>query len=255
MHGDQLRRYLQRTTAKRGTITLDDDAREILRSEGVREGLMGLRLHGSFLDAPLRILRALAGFIRKPEPQTQRRVEKLYRSAGLHRVGTTGGERRIVLRHRGEHFDLKEIFDALNARWFDGRVKAFITWGRRTNGLLRSRSIHFGSYNWTRRVIRVHPDLDREYVPRFFVESVIYHEMLHADLGIVQGPGGRRLCHSAEFQRQEQAWPDYQRAKEWEKSHLHLFLRGATHSGSRRPRRSRAANGERERRAARRGRG
>ena len=59
--------------------------------------------------------------------------------------------------HRGRYFDLKEVFDDLNHRYFDGRLRAFVTWGRRTKAKGRSRSIHFGSYNWTRQVIRITP--------------------------------------------------------------------------------------------------
>src|ERR1043166_7864424 len=167
MHGNQLQRYLQRTTARRVSIVLDDDAREILRSNPSREGPLSVRLSGSFLDAPRRVLRALVRFLRRPDADHRRQVERLYRSAGLHRVGGGDGSRRIVLRHEGRYFDLKEVFDDLNARYFGGRLRAFVSWGRQTSASRRLRSIHFGSYNWTRNVIRIHPDLDRDYVPRF----------------------------------------------------------------------------------------
>lgn len=227
MHGDQLQRFLQRTTARRVSVTLADDPREIVRADHAEEGVISLRLHGSFLDAPRRVLEALVRFLKSPEPHLRRRMERLYRTAGLHKVGGATSIRRVVLRHKGEHFDLKEIFDALNARDFGGGLRAFVTWGRRTNGARRSRSIHFGSYNWDRRVIRIHPDLDREYVPRYFIESVLFHEMLHVELGVSQTRDGRRLTHSREFQRRERTWPDYERAREWERAHLHYFLRGA----------------------------
>ena len=222
MRGDQLQRFLQRTVARRVTLTLDDDRRGILRAQTGAGGI-ALRLHGSFLEAPNRVLNALIRFIRRPEPHLRRRVQRLYRSAGLARVG--GGPRAVVLRHRGRHFDLKEIFDSLNGRHFDGEVRAFVTWGRKTRASLRSRSIHFGSYNWSRRVIRVHPDLDRGFVPRYFLESVIYHEMLHAHLGFSQGAGGRRSAHGAEFRRREREFPSHERAKAWERAHLYRFLR------------------------------
>jgi hypothetical protein len=153
---------------------------------------------------------------------------------GLDRVGGEKG-RRVLLRHRGRHFDLKEIFDDLNRRFFDGSVRAFVTWGRRTRASRRNRSIHFGSYNWERRLIRVHPALDRGFVPRYFLESIIFHEMLHAHLGVSAGKDGRRNAHSALFRRLEHSWPGYERARRWEKAHLHRFLRAAQ-AGARRPR-------------------
>lgn len=227
MRGDQLQKYLQQTVARRVSLVLDDDRRDIVKAEHAEEDGLAVTLHGSFLDASSAILQALVRFLRRPEPHLRKRVVRLYRRAGLNRVGGGPGTRRIVLRHRGRYFDLKEIFDDLNRRHFDGQIGAFVTWGRRTRPGTRSRSIHFASYNWCRQVIRVHPDLDRAFVPRHFLESVIFHEMLHVQLGITEGRDGRRSAHTAEFRRRERAWSGYARARAWEKSHLHYFLRSA----------------------------
>lgn len=225
MRGDQLQRYLKKNVTRRVSLTLDDDRRDVVKTQDARADEIGLTLHGSFLDAPHRVLRALVRFLRRPEPHLRRRVVRLYRETGLSRVGAPSGSRRIVLRHRGRYFDLKQVFDDLNERYFAGEVRAFVTWGRRTKAQGRGRSIHFGSYNWDRRLIRVHPDLDRGIVPRYFLESVLFHEMLHVQLGVIEGKGGRRTTHTAEFRRREQAWPHYERAKAWERAHLHRFLR------------------------------
>lgn len=235
MRGDQLQRYLKKNVTRRVSLTLDDDRRDVVKTQPARSDEIGLTLHGSFLDAPNRVLRALVRYLRRPEPHLRRRVVRLYRETGLSRVGAPSGSRRIVLRHRGRYFDLKQVFDDLNARWFGGEVRAFVTWGRRTKAQGRGRSIHFGSYNWDRRLIRVHPDLDRGYVPRYFLESVLFHEMLHVQLGVIEGKGGRRSTHTAEFRRREQAWPHHERAKSWERANLHRFLRpghGAGRSAS-----------------------
>jgi hypothetical protein len=227
MRGDQLQRYLKKNVTRRVSLTLDDDRRDLVKGGASIDNAIDLTLHGSFLDAPRRVLRALVRFLRRPEPHLRRRVVHLYRQTGLHRVGGPGpsGSRRIVLRHQGRYADLKQVFDDLNERYFGGEIRAFVTWGRRTRAHSRSRSIHFGSYNWDRRVIRIHPDLDRGFVPRYFLESVLYHEMLHVQLGVVDGRGGRRSSHTAEFRRREQAWPGFERAKAWERANLHRFLR------------------------------
>ena len=231
MRGDQLQRYLKKNVTRRVSLTLDDDRRDVVKTQSAPADGIGLTLHGSFLDAPHRVLRALVRFLRRPEPHLRRRVVRLYRETGLSRVGAPPGSRRIVLRHRGRYFDLKQVFDDLNARHFGGEVHAFVTWGRRTKAVGRARSIHFGSYNWDRRVIRIHPDLDRGFVPRYFLESVLFHEMLHVQLGVFEGKGGRRNSHTAEFRRREQGWPYYERAKSWERAHLHRFLRPRSGAG------------------------
>jgi len=124
-----------------------------------------------------------------------------------------------------------------------------VSWGRQTNSSRRIRSIHFGSYNWTRNVIRIHPDLDRDYVPRYFIESVLLHEMLHVDLGVSRTSDGRRSSHSREFKRRECDLPNYERAREWERAHLHYFLRGTPRALRQRSSRP-AARGRRAARSA-----
>jgi hypothetical protein len=79
----------------------------------------------------------------------------------------------------GEHHDLRVIFDELNARYFDSRIDAAITWGARSGRARRRNSIKMGSYSVEDRLIRIHRSLDRVFVPRFFVEWIVFHEMLH----------------------------------------------------------------------------
>ena len=52
------------------------------------------------------------------------------------------------------------------------------------------RSIKLGSYSATERLIRVHPALDRPWVPRYFVSYIVYHEMLHHVIPSSQGTAG-----------------------------------------------------------------
>ena len=80
-----------------------------------------------------------------------------------------------------------------------------------------------GTYFHDARVIKIHPALDREEVPAFFVAFVIFHEMLHQAVP-PRMIGGRRVAHSPEFRRLEQAYPDYDRSIAWERKNLHLLL-------------------------------
>jgi predicted SprT family Zn-dependent metalloprotease len=80
-----------------------------------------------------------------------------------------------------------------------------------------------GVYLHEARAIRVHPALDRTEVPEFFVEAVIFHEMLHQVVP-VEELGGRRVVHGREFRRRERAFPGHARAKAWERENLHVLL-------------------------------
>ena len=93
-------------------------------------------------------------------------------------------------------------------------------------------------------LIRIHPVLDRRDVPLYFLESVVYHEMLHHHLGGVPDRAGRTVYHSRAFREAEARYPWHREALAWEKENLPHLLR-ASHGP--RPR----APGGRGRRAAR----
>ena len=99
-----------------------------------------------------------------------------------------------------------------------------ITWGRRSEPRQPRRvSIKLGSYSAAQRLIRVHPALDRKWVPRYFVEYIIYHELLHHVIPAVQDCG-RALFHSPEFVHHEREFLHYERSIDWERKHIGRLL-------------------------------
>jgi hypothetical protein len=80
-----------------------------------------------------------------------------------------------------------------------------------------------GSYSVEDRLIRIHASLDRPFVPKLFVEWIVYHEMLHQkhDIPVV---GGRRQFHTREFLREEAEYEHYDRASRWERENLDKIL-------------------------------
>jgi hypothetical protein len=130
------------------------------------------------------------------------------------------------LQPRGECHDLRVIADVINYAYFDGECPVHITWGsdgaRRGGG--RRRSILFGTYSSRDHLVRVHPRLDREDIPAFFVEYIVYHEMLHKMVPPVMMPSGRRLVHSREFRRRERLFPRYREALQFERRFVREML-------------------------------
>src|SRR5262249_47541297 len=125
----------------------------------------------------------------------------------------------------GRNVDLQEIFDDLNRRCFEGELQARITWAPYRR-MQRRRSIKLGTYCVEDRVIRVNPILDQAFVPRFFVEWIVHHEMVHA---VIREPivAGRRMFHPREFRDRERAFEHYERARAWERANLDELLKGA----------------------------
>ncbi|AKU92325.1 hypothetical protein AKJ08_2712 [Vulgatibacter incomptus] len=206
---------------ERVRLTITDNTSTMISFRRSRS-LVAIRVHQMFLDAPANVVQALADYAsRRPSHAGQviddfvKRNESRVRRARVRRQAQG-------LDPFGRVHDLKEMFDKLNARYFAGRVDARIGWGREAPDR-RRRSIKMGTYFHESRVIRIHPALDREEVPAYFVRFVIFHEMLHQAVP-PQLIGGRRVAHSPEFRACESAYPDFERALAWERENLGLLL-------------------------------
>ena len=133
-------------------------------------------------------------------------------------------QRHLNLRQEGRYFDLQKIFERINERHFRGRLRGYrVLWGRRRKEPPKEYFI-FGSIQEEDRIIRIHPLIDQSFVPRWFLEYVLYHEMLHSVVPEEIDAGGRRRIHTEEFYRREKAFPRYRRARRWEDENRVRFL-------------------------------
>ena len=134
-------------------------------------------------------------------------------------------QRHLNLQHEGKYFDLRAIFARLNARYFRSRLRGYnVVWGRKRRQRPKEYFI-FGTIQEEDRVSRINPWLDQPFVPRWFIEYIMYHEMLHSVVPDEIGPDGRRRAHTDEFYRREKQFRGYRRARRWEEENLERFLR------------------------------
>jgi len=209
--------------AERVRLTVHDN-RSTMVSFRRAPGEVHYRVHHMFLEAPADIVAALAVFAgpRKGGAGKGRaasaRIDEFVRTHRS-RIAAASGAR---LQAAGRAHDLQAIFDRLNAEHFEGKVEARIGWGSARAGR-RRRSVKTGVYLHDARIVRIHPTLDREEVPGFYVAAVVFHEMLHQVVPARES-GGRRIVHGREFRSRERAYPDHDRAKAWEERNLALLL-------------------------------
>ena len=131
----------------------------------------------------------------------------------------------LNLADEGRYFDLRAIFDQLNARYFRNRLRNYrVVWGRRRKQRPKEYFI-FGSIQEEDRIIRINPSLDQPWVPLWFLKYVLYHEMLHSVVPDEKLRNGRRRVHTEEFNRRERQFRGYHRARRWEEANLERFLR------------------------------
>jgi hypothetical protein len=194
-----------------------------------RNSPIQLRLHRMFLWAPPHVVQAMGKWLSRNKCERSAAVIDQFISTHRHLVDAKP-TRPIITRTSGHHFDLSELFDEVNEEEFHDEVDAPITWGKRPPRKKRQYSIRFGSYTPEDHIIRIHPYLDQDWVPRYFVKYVVFHEMLHAHLGIEEKPTGRRSVHPPEFKRLEKAYPDYEIAILWHDNarNLNRLLRPQT---------------------------
>jgi hypothetical protein len=122
----------------------------------------------------------------------------------------------------GRYHDLDMILADMRVRYFPACAGVSIRWGR-WSGRRRTRSIRFGAYLPAEQLIRIHPALDQAFVPRSFVEFIVYHELLHHVIPPVR-VNGRYQIHSAAFRQREREFPAYAEAIAWRRQWLRRLL-------------------------------
>jgi len=205
-----LKDHLQKLTGRDLCLIITDNVTSMLSVKKKAENIT-VRLHKMFLHAGTEVCLEVADFIKKG--RSDRQSIRSFISQNRHLLKQKPPV-KLTPRVTGEFYCLQSIYDSLNSEYFDGVVSAAITWGR-SNSKKRVRMRTMGSYNAVTDTIRINPLLDKKTVPDYFLQFVVYHEMLHAYLGI-KTRNGRRSIHSTEFRLQEKKFRHYAKAMEWE---------------------------------------
>jgi len=207
----RLRDYFQRAANRPISLFITDNTSSMV-SVRVEGKAAVIRLHRMFLHAGDDVINEIADFLRHRKGKTPRVRNFLKQNS--HRIKKSS-PRKTIVKTEGKYHRLDEIFRALNSEYFDDRVSSTIIWGvRNPRCAVRKRTL--GSYSSSSDTIRINPVLDRRGVPRYFTEFVVYHEMLHADMGANE-KDGRRVVHSREFRKRERLFRHFEKATVWEK--------------------------------------
>ncbi len=189
-----------------------------------------LRLHRLFCNAPESILEAIVldFFTRRCGRDSHdlrgRIMDFVHRNRRLTLEMTTLPKIRPPC---GEVYDLGEIYASVLGRHVPERrlqpERLRLGWFHRATPSLMGKWIETPPKQ--PNVILVNPLLDDARVPRYYLEYIVYHEVLH-DLFPIRRRRGRWVQHPTEFRRRERAFPDYARARRWEREDLRSLNRG-----------------------------
>lgn len=167
-------------------------------------------IHEGFLGAPRRVLRALACAVLLRGRGAYEDTVKSYASGEdfvevmLALEMTTAGAENVT---QGHHFDLEQVFERVNAAYFDGQLaRPGLTWNQTITGA------KFGHYDALRDTVMISVTLDAPGVSDYVIDFVMYHELLHKHLG-VNVVNGRRYAHTAEFRAAERRFRQFEEAR------------------------------------------
>ena len=180
------------------------------------EGRIKLRLSDLLEGAPEPVLKAiihilLAKIYRRPiDAAHSSRYRRYIASRDMmqkaQRLRQVRGRKRLESA-QGRYYDLNEVFDTLNVRFFYGLL------GRPQMSWSAERARHLlGHYDPAHNAIIISKVFDQPHVPRLAMEYIMYHEMLHLKHP-VKVNGSRRCVHGKEFREDEKAFPHLEAAR------------------------------------------
>ena len=208
-----------------------------------RSGVVRIRLHECFAEAPEEVVGHLLSFLsasrRSSASQHSLMHLRLFfennhrtRAHGAAAAQTAAAADGHTERVTGECFDLAREWEVVRNQWLQQlETEVHCLWGRWPRRPPRRRrrqqSLQLGSYCQVSRCIHIHPVLDHAQTPAWFLRFVLFHEGLHALYPPQAGGSTRRVVHSARFRAAEQAHPDAGRSEHWLQKHLSSLLRRA----------------------------
>ena len=196
----------------------------------LRNGKIYVRLAEICKFAPLETQRALAfilvaKLLRKKVPPLATEIYRLFvRSREMQtKVVENKREkgRKIITTAKGEIYDLEEIFVLLNERYFQNSIeKPTLSWSaRKTYRIL-------GHHDSTHKTIIISKSLDDLKIPKYVVEYVVFHEMLHI-FHPTTHRNGRRYNHTPQFRRDERKFVYFNEAENWIEQNARRLKQGA----------------------------
>ena len=176
----------------------------------LREGQIFVSLSDLLEGASESVIRAIAHILlaklyKKPIDATHNHRYKRFASSAVvarqtELIRSARGSKRYF-GPQGRYYNLEEVFDSLNARFFHGLMgRPDLTWSEHH----ARRSL--GHYDAAHNTIVVSRVFDRPSSPRYAIEYLLYHEMLHLKHPVKMN-GVRRCVHSRAFKEEERLFP------------------------------------------------
>ncbi len=184
-----------------------------------------LRLHRIFLNAPVDLLDETVRAFFAP------RDRRSYREARARIKDYVAQKRGDILRPvdtarvlppHGRFFDLRNVLERVLGEFFPASAPVEIGWSHRIQRRLMGKWIENPAP--LPNVVLINRLLDTPEVPEYYLDFLVFHELLHETFGVARC-AGRWVHHSSEFRERERQFPHYSRAVEWERDNVDRLYR------------------------------
>jgi predicted metal-dependent hydrolase len=176
---------------------------------------ISIRISDMLKDSPKDVLFALIILLftkleGKKVPKDQEKIYKDYVNSKkmIGRIKKRRKERvkKNLAGPKGNHYNLKDSFVRVNKRYFKSQIpQPTLSWSR-----TRTKT-RFGHHDEALNTIVISKTLDDRKIPRYLLDYVMFHELLHIKHDI-EYKNGRRYVHSAGFKRDEKRFSQKDRA-------------------------------------------
>lgn len=215
MNPCQLQRKLASFSQREIDLVINENRSTFLSVLQKGRKRMKISLHKLFLHACDNVCEAVVDFSLKRDRSALKKI-RFFANTYFSKADFSSSVDEDKLWTEGKYYDLKEIYDSLNERYFNGKLDLKITWFKKPKYRTYT-NLTFGSYSHPLRLVRINQLLDHAAIPSYFIEYVVYHEMLHHVCPAYTDEQGREWIHTPIFKRREKEFHHYDRAKLWEK--------------------------------------
>lgn len=192
--------------------------KELKHTWRARDGALSFRVSDYMRGSPPEVIESLAWYlvcrarsIDCPDAMAERYLRHIRSEPfwSARRDVYVGRAKNLNFRPKGNHRDLAAVFEYVNECYLDGDAMApELAW------VSESPRKRVGFYHAPLGILAVNRALDSVRIPRYVLEFVVYHEMLHGLLD-VDDRLVRRVRHTTEFRRREQAFARHEEAQAW----------------------------------------
>ena len=215
-------------------VILTNNRITMISSKRSAEGIT-LRLHKMFGSADETTLKAISFYASGSKSKKVSSIIDEFINKNRDQIKESSHRRQVILekaKTKGGYYNLNDILIRVKERYFAGEIDdVVIYWGKKgasntkknSKRRVKVRSRVLGLYSFKDKAIRINPILDSDKVPGFFIEWVVYHELLHHLLP-VEIHGSQRRFHTKLFREYESNFDKYKEARAWEDKNIHLLL-------------------------------